>query len=319
MTNSCAFSIITESYNLTEGATLESLRRALAFASATAEVRSAGEVLLADVDGRPEIDRLLADFPRVRRIPCDGLPYDAAKNRAVQAARGEYVAFLDGDCIPEDARWLETLLEPLRSGRAVASCGFTSYAGGFWAALQTVMDFGFLLPRESRAVGCYPCNNWAALRSELVAHPIPEPDLRCSCYPHAQILERRGDPILLAPGARVRHDLPPFLAERLRRGWDLIAVCWADPQIPEARQLRKGLRSLPAFYGINVALDWERLSRNRRELGMTRAGMILAYGLMPLIRVLDIFGIARALRATRPLARASRLETQTCSRSNRAA
>ena len=306
MLPACEFSIITETYNLVEGAKVKSLRRALEYATSIAERNGAGEVLLADVDGRPEIGEMLKDFPFVRRVPCHGLPYDAAKNRAVEAARGEYVAFLDGDCVPEGA-WLDSLLAPLRSGASIATCGYTSYAGGFWAAIQTVMDFGFLLPRESRAVDCYPCNNWASRRTELLARPIPVENLRCSCYPHAQAMARRGAPIVMVPAAHVRHDLPPFWAERLRRGWDLVAVCWVDPVLAESRLLRLGLMALPAFYLGNVALDWKRLRSARREVGMSRLQATLALGLMPLLRVIDIVGIVRALWSAPPFRTESRM------------
>ena len=305
MSSACEFSIITESYNLLEGAKFESLRRSLEYATSTVERKGAGEVLLADVDGRPEIALLLKDFPLVRRVPCQGLSYDAAKNRAVEAACGEYIAFLDGDCIPEGA-WLDALLGPLRSGASTMTCGYTSYAGGFWAAVQTVMDFGFLLPCKSRAVDCYPCNNWASRRTELLERPIPVEDLRCSCYPHAQAMARRGAPIAMAPTARVRHDLPPFWSERLRRGWDLVAVCWVDPVLAESRLLRLGFVALPAFYLGNLALDWKRLGSARRAVGMSRLQASFALGLMPLLRVIDVVGIARALWSGPPARTESR-------------
>jgi glycosyltransferase involved in cell wall biosynthesis len=291
-------SIVTETYNLVEGSKVATLRRTLARAVALADERGRGEVLLADVDGRPELDPLLAEFPQVRRIPCAGLPYDAAKNRAVQDARGEFVVFLDGDCVPDDA-WLESLLAPLRSGQARATCGFTAYAGGFWAGVQTVMDFGYLLPRTARPVGCYPCNNWATRRADLLERPIPEEALRCSCYPHAQAMARRGEPMWMAPGAAVRHDLPPFWAERLRRGSDLVDVCRVDPQLPESRLLRRALGALPGFYFENVALDWQRLRNGRATVGLSRLQALLAVVLMPALRLIDVVGIARALRVRR--------------------
>lgn len=289
------FSIVTESFNVLEGMEVESLRRSLRAATACVEsAAEPGEVLLVDVAGGPEIESLLKDFPDVRQVSCPGLDYDAAKNRGARHARGEYLIFLDGDCAPADG-WMEALLRPLRNGESIATCGFTAYAGRRWAALQTLLDFGFLLPRSERPVGCYACNNWAVRRAELIAMPIPEEALRCSCYPHAQRLKRRGTPVHLVPDAIVTHDLPPFWKERTRRGWDLVAVCWADPALPEARLLERGLRALPAFYWKNVKLDQRRLRDHYDDLGLTRRFAAVARLVVPLLRLPDVFGLARAL------------------------
>jgi hypothetical protein len=161
------------------------------------------------------------------------------------------------------------------------------------------MDFGFLLPLRPRPVGCYPCNNWAARRADLLAQPIPDDQvLRCSCYPHAQEMERQGTPFELAPGARARHDLPPFWAERWRRGYDVVAACWRDPAPPEARLLRYGLLAAPLFYADNVRLDWKRLRKSWRDLGLSRFEALVAFGLTPVLRFIDIAGIVAALLET---------------------
>lgn len=298
------FSIITESFNLIEGASLESLRRSVRCATEIAERAGSAEVLLADVDGRAEIDRLEREFPKLRRIDARGLGYDAAKNRAVQAASGQFVVFLDGDCQPEEG-WLDGLLAPLRAGEAMSTCGFTRYRGGFWAAVQSIMDFGFLVPREPRDAGCYACNNWASDRAALIERPIPV-GLRCTCYPHAQQLERRGTPIRLVPDARVRHDLPPFFQERLRRGYDHVAVCWVDPVLGEHAGLEHGWRAVPHLYASNVQLDWERLRLGRKDFGLSLAEAAVAAFLFPVLRVIDVVGILRALRQGPPASGNSR-------------
>ncbi len=299
MTIDCEFSLITESYNLTEGTALASFREAIRRALTEVDREGGGEVLVADVAGGDAVAAVIAEFPDARRVACDGLSYDAAKNRAAEAARGRYVVYLDGDCAPEPG-WLAALMGALREGRSEAVCGYTTYRGGYWAKLQSLLDFGFLMPAEAGPAGCYPCNNWAAVRENLLKFPISvDVDLRCSCYVHAQEMIRDERPIHLVPDARVLHDLPPFFQERFRRGADLVAVCWVDPTLPEAKYLDWGWAAVPAFYSKNVRMDWRRLRRCRKELEMSQAGAALAAALIPLIRMADIVGLVRAVRETK--------------------
>lgn len=288
-------SLVTETFNFLEGSSLEELRTALRTAVALCDSGEAVEVILADASGDPEIGQLLvAEFPCVRRLDAVGQGYDQAKMFAAREAKGEIVAFLDGDCVPQ-AGWLEKLAEPLRNGRALASGGFTLYPRGFFSAILSVMDFGFLLPRSNRALGCYAFNNAAFLRQALLETPLPECELRCACYVHAQNLARLRTPMVLAPDARVRHELPPTLRERLRRGYDTVAVCWADSELREAQWLRRGILAAPRFYGEAIKLDWKRLRAGYKDLDLARWQMWLGLPLFPILRLVDLIGIAGAL------------------------
>lgn len=310
MTIACEFSLVTESYNLAEGTALASFRETLRRATSEVDREGRGEVLVADVSGGDAAAAVIAEFPLARRVPCEGLSYDAAKNRAAQAAHGRFVIYLDGDCVPQPG-WLEALLGALREERASAVCGYTVYAGGYWAKLLSLLDFGFLMPAKAGPVGCYPSNNWGATREELLKFPMVEDeDLRCTCYVHAQEMLRVDRPIHLVPEAVAIHDLPPFLRERIRRGADQVAVCWVDPTLPDARYLEWGWGAVPAFYGNTLRQDWRRLRRCWKELGMSRASALLAAALIPLIRLVDLVGMIQAVGET-PKALARR-KNSTC-------
>lgn len=66
----------------------------------------------------------------------------AARNRGVQEACGEIIAFTDDDCLPEPA-WLETLVASVQS-HPEALCGTLTFNGlkdDFWAETsQTIID-----------------------------------------------------------------------------------------------------------------------------------------------------------------------------------
>lgn len=287
-------SVVVESYNHAEGSALERFALALESAAELVGRHGNGEVLVADSSGDVDlVDLLERRFPHVRRVEAKRLGYDGAKMRAAKEARGRFVIFLDGDCVPDPA-WLERHLSALREG-AHATSGLTRYEGGFMAALEGVMDFGFLLPEAPRALACYASNNTGFRRDFLLDNPIPDGPMRCCCYAHAQLLLRRGTPVHMAPGARVMHERQAFFAERYRRGFDLVAACWVNPRLPETRLLRLGVLATPFFYVREVANDLRRLRAGRRELGIRTWQLPFAAALLPLLRLVDVAGLVRAL------------------------
>jgi hypothetical protein len=195
--------------------------------------------------------------------------------------------------LPESG-WFERLTAPLRSGEAAAVAGFPWYGDGYLTKLQWLMDFGFLLPRLNRDLGCYPSNNSGFVRDLILRIPEPDGPMRCRCYAHSQELARQSVPVRLVADAAVRHEPPPFFRERIRQGYDMVAACWVDPNLPEARWLRYGLLSAALYYGRRVRLDWQAL-RYRHEINLSAVGATLAYPLIALARFLDVVGIAGAL------------------------
>ena len=287
--------VVVESYNYGEGMGLSRLRHSLRAALSEVAAYGTGEVLLTDVDGGIEVLQLLEqEFPSVRRVVAIGLSYDGAKGKACNEARGEFIAYLDGDCLPQPG-WLKHLLAPLKRGECVGVAGFTRYEGGYWAALQSVMDFGFILRPSGAALPCYSSNNVAFVRAALLACPLGDGSVRCGCYEHAQRLLRQNTPMRLVAEARVTHALPPFLSERYRRGFDLVGVCWDNPALPEARLLRGGVLVAPFFYGRELLHDVYRTWTGRRALRLPLVPALAAMPLYPVMRVVDFAGIVTAL------------------------
>jgi hypothetical protein len=287
-------SVIVESFTHGEGSGLDRVELALRAATEMVEANGNAEVLVADSSGDAALAQLLErKFPAARRVNAVGLGYDEAKLMSAQEARGRYVVYLDGDCIP-DSGWLDHHLDALRAG-APASGGFTRYDGEFLGAVESVLDFGFLLPVEPRALGCYASNNVGFRRELLLENPYPDGPMRCRCYAHAQLLQRRGIPVQMVPAARVRHERQPLFRERYRQGYDAIAACWTDPTLPESRLLRRGVLAAPAFYRRAVAYDWRRIRAGGDDLGLAGWRALAAAGLVPALRLVDLAGMVRAL------------------------
>jgi hypothetical protein len=294
MEQSLEYSVIVETHTLNEGGDWNRFRAVLKAALGMMPADGSAQVLVADVSGSPELKKILAEaYPTVRRVPAEGLGYDGAKMKAVEAAAGRYILFLDGDCLPAPG-WHEHLLAALRSGRVVACGGYTRYEGGFWAALFSVLDFGFLYPRVARDLKCYASNNCGFVREALLAVPMPVVSIRCACYYHAQLFQRRGTPMQLIPEARVLHERQPIIRERSRQGYDTIAAGWVDAELPQARWLRWGMLSLPLFYAINIWRDWERVWLGRKDLGLALWQVGGAFFLLPLLRLMDVAGMVYA-------------------------
>ena len=286
-------SVVVESYTHGEGSDLDRVTQSLRAAVTMVDEHGAGEVLVADSSADPALTDLLErEFPDVKRVDAAGYGYDEAKLLTAQQARGTYVLYLDGDCIPF-AGWLGHHLAALRSGRP-ATGGFTRYDGGFLGAIGSVLDFGFLLPVEERVLDCYAFNNSGFRREVMLGIPPPEGEMRCRCYAHAQLLQRRDSPVWMVPQARVRHERQPFFRERYRQGFDMVAARWVDPELPGAGLLKLGPFAAPIFYG-HVLRDWQRLWTSRRDLELAAWQVVPAAALAALSRLVDLAGIVRAL------------------------
>jgi len=293
--------IIIETYNLAEGADFDRLRHVLDYADCLRRHRLGVEVMLADAsdaDGPSDmaLARLTLNYPKLRVLRVPGAGYEGIKHAAAEAARTRYIAYIDGDCLPRDDNWIDRLLAPLQAGEAGAVTGTTIYEGAsLWSQVLSVMDFGYALESVGGPIGCYSSNNVAFDRATRLATPAPGGPIRCSCFAHTGLLKQMGSEVIHESRAVVGHELPDFFSERVRRGYDLVAVCWVDRHLREARWLRLGPLAAPLFYGQNVAIDWRRMKMARQRFGWKTGARLWAFALPPLIRMVDLVGILRAL------------------------
>ncbi len=294
-------SVIVEGFTFAEVGGIDRFRQSLGAAVQMQQAKTGREVLLIDTTGRPEVLQLLQQFSSVTRVEAIGMKYDDAKMRAAEQAQGEYILYLDGDCLPGPG-WLDAHLAALSSGKAQATGGFTRYEGGFLGAVDSILDFGFLLPRKNRKLGCYASNNSGFRRSLLLECRMLKDGLRCNCFAHAQFLARAGCPVLMVPDAAVRHARQPFFIERFRQGFDAVGACWVNPALPETRLLHLGIIVAPLFYAMGVWRDCKRLFAGYRDLDIPAWQVPFALPLFPLFRLVDLMGMLRAL-AGRPRSR----------------
>lgn len=295
---SIEFSLVTESFNVVDGQSFAGLQGAIAALTAIAR-RVDAEILITDAigDGRVRALAASAEVP-IRVLDAVGLDYDAQKNLAANAARGRYVAYLDGDCLPRREDWLERITAPLRDGEADAVGGLTVYDDPSVTGIAaTVMDFGYVWDAADGSLGCYSSNNVAFRRELRCALPIDASELRCNCYAHTQALLRDGRRVRFAVDAVVAHEVPDMPAERHRRGWDVVAACWSNPRQVETTQLHPTQTAFEWQLRRLQHLDLVRLQRAPQAVGVHAGNRDAVLDEIVRLRRIEAAGLRDALIA----------------------
>lgn len=291
--------LITEAYNITEGQSTSALRRTIAFIDRYLSTHPDAEAILLDTSEEKLAKALLSDSPGSWRHICSpGTGYDQLKDIAAEEANGDYLCYLDGDCIPESEDWVDLILRQILEGKTEAVGGFTIYEGdSALAHACSILDFGFLLQGMNQHLGCYASNNIAFTRRLRVASKPPESEMRCNCFAHAQQLIRDGSPIRFEPKARVYHELPSVKKERFRRGYDHIAVSWIDPLVVSTPLLDGSEDEvLERMYRKQLNLARKRHESYRKLVQLDEVTHEEIGRLLPRLIALERFGLRKAYR-----------------------
>jgi hypothetical protein len=291
--------LITEAYNITEGQSTSALRRTIGFIDRYLSAHPDAEAILLDSSEEQLAKSLLSGSPGSWRYICSpGTGYDQLKDIAAREAHGDFLCYLDGDCIPDSSEWVDLILQPILDGKTEAVGGFTIYEGGSaMAHACSILDFGFLLEGIDRHLGCYASNNIAFTRRLRLISCPPESVMRCTCYAHAQQLIRDGSPIRFEPKARVYHELPSVKKERFRRGYDHIASSWVDPLISSTPLLEHSESEvLQRFYNKQLDLAHKRHQIYRKLVQLDEDIHAEIGRLLPRLVAIERFGLRKAYR-----------------------
>jgi glycosyltransferase involved in cell wall biosynthesis len=278
-------------------------------AATAAEGRHLGRfeiVVVVDDGNRDQHASLARRFPGVRLV--HGAPnYFAAKNAGVEAAQGDIVALLDADCRPQPG-WLDALLRRFEAGIDVVA-GQTRYEGTSASARTfSVPDFAHVLDAGDGASG-FNINNVAYRRATYLADPLDARIRRNGgCFFQYHALRRRGVRIAYEPAAVVAHGLDVhglgFVRKHFERGVDGMAVYALDDRRllrGSAWVQRVGPLALVPLQARRIALDWARLVRYRRQMGVAAVALPYYFGVCVVTRSIELAGGLSAWLAPRPL------------------
>lgn len=254
-------------------------------------------VVIDDEVSHSDVEELRKRHPAIKLVWSPASNYFAAKNAGTAAASGDVVALLDGDCEPAPD-WLEALLTPLTSGVAAVG-GCTRYTGGSWAARTfSIPDFAYVLANENGMASGFNINNVAFPREVLLNHPF---DTRISrnggCYFLFHQLRAEGARVLYESRAVVAHGLDidglGFVRKHFDRGYDGVAVYRLDKNavLRGTRLFRRfGGVTLVALIGRRIFVDWMRLLRHRRQIGISLFALPYFAVIALMLRLIELTG-----------------------------
>jgi len=232
-------------------------------------------VVLDDKVATADAIELRRRYPSVKLIVSPVSNYFAAKNAGAAASAGEIIALIDSDCVPEPG-WLEALLAPFECGVAAVG-GRSRYTGSSWLEWTfSIPDFAYILAEDDGSASGFNLHNVAFRREVLLAHPL---DARIprdgGCYLLFHQLRAEGARVLNEPRAVVEHGLDfhglGFVRKHFNRGYDGAMVYRLDDRavLRGTRLFRRlGAVALVAITGRRIVVDWRRMVRYRRQIGI---------------------------------------------------
>lgn len=244
-----------------------------------------------------EAQEIQRRWPETKLVSSLTSNYFAAKNAGAAAASGDFVAYVDSDCVP-DSHWLENILSSFAPGVSAIG-GRSKYPGdSILARTLSIPGLGYILVEKDGSGSGFNASNVAFRREVLVSHPFDSRLRRDGgCYLLFHQLIAAGARVLNEPRALVHHGFDPRLRSIIRmhfnRGYAGVAVYRLDDL-----NVLKGTGFYRRFGAISLfpitvrrtLRDWLRILRHRRQLDISYVKLPFFWCLAATTRTIELAG-----------------------------
>lgn len=243
---------------------------------------------------------VLAMVPNMTVLYIDAESSYELKNRAVEAATGDWLAIVDADCIPQRS-WLRVLRAAIAEHPDLAAVSAkTIYPGR--SRMERVLGLlsrSYLDPGR-RGPTRFISGNAACFRREVYRrHPLPVGFGAFSSRIQSEAFLRDHATLLFDPDLVVVHDFEGWPMERdIRRnhGYSTVITRLCDDRLPYAGLVRAGVIAIPLIVAGKILDSVRDCLRCFRHYNVKWYELPLALALTVVTHVLEIPGMRAAYR-----------------------
>ena len=293
--------IVASDYAAGEEKSWEDLRRALQ-AWAEQEGAPAEEFILVEssrFEGRIPND-VVGMVSNIKVLHVDAESSYELKNRAVEAASGDWVAIVDADCIPHRS-WLRVLRAAIAEHPdAAAVSARTLYPGR--SRLERILGLlsrSYLDPGRSGPSRFISGNAAAFKRDVYCRHPLPVGMGAFASRIQSEAFLRDGMTLWFDQDLVVVHDFEGWAMEqdiRRNHGYSTVITRLHDDRLPYAGLIRMGLIAIPLIVTGKTFDSVRDCVRCFRHYNVKLHELPLALALTVVTHVLEIPGMWQAFR-----------------------
>ena len=279
----------------------EDLRRALR-AWAGQEGKSADEFMLVESSRfKGQIPSDVSEtVPNMTILYIDAESSYELKNRAAEAATGDWLAIVDADCIPQRS-WLQVLRDAIAEHPAAAAISAkTMYPGrSRMERMLGLLSRSYLDPGR-RGQTRFISGNAACFQREVYRrHPLPVGLGAFASRIQSEAFLRDNETLLFDPELVVVHDFEGWPMEwdiRRNHGYSTVITRLRDDRLPYARVVRAGVMAIPLIVAGKTFDSVRDCLRCYRQYNVKLYELPLALALTLVTHLLEIPGMLAAYR-----------------------